>query len=63
MNAKELEEQRQLALKRGRFAVYEIGCAIGYLRNLQPSRSKENGELQVMSLELVRIIECIEARR
>jgi hypothetical protein len=53
-------EQRQLAIRRARTAVYEIHCAIGYLKNVQPQRPQELGELQVMSLELVRIVEKIE---
>jgi hypothetical protein len=53
-------EQRQLAVKRARTAVYEIHCAIGYLKNVQPPRPHELAELQVMSLELVRIVASIE---
>jgi hypothetical protein len=62
MNAKQLEQQRQLAIKRARTAVYEIHCAIGYLKNVQPPRPQALGELQVMSLELVRIVASIEKR-
>jgi hypothetical protein len=55
-------EQRQLAIKHARMAIYELQCTVGYLGNVEPN-SPTIGNLQVKSLELAQLVADIEAIR